>query len=108
VSYSSPDLRNLFNQTYGQTAVAIESYNRQDVGVVTAGSYDYMNINADMDGAVIYPNWGIIAYNDLNYTGTVLLNYKNTTKNPICVKCSSINASSSIRVYYMDQELGML
>jgi hypothetical protein len=105
VSYSSPDLRNLFNQTDGLTSVALGSFDRQNYGEAIAGTYDYMNVNADMDGAVVYPNWGVVAYNDLNYTGTVLLNFKNSTKNPICVKCSSINAASSIKIYYLDNEL---
>jgi hypothetical protein len=105
VSYSCPDLRNLFNQEFGQTSVALGSFDRQNYGEAIAGTYDYMNVNDDMDGAVVYPNWGCVVYADLNYTGSVLLNFKNSTNNPVCVKCSPINSATSIKIYYFDNEL---
>lgn len=56
----------------------------------------------------VYPGWGCVFYADANYTGTVLLNYNNNTKNPVCVNLSSSNAASSVRIYYQNQELGSL
>jgi hypothetical protein len=106
ISYSCEDLQNLYSQP--NTSSSLTSSDRQDFGVSVAGSYDNMNCNDNMDGAIVFPNWGCVVYQGPNYTSNILLNYKNSTKNPVCVKCSTTNVASSIKVYYFDQMLGYL
>ena len=101
VPYSCPDLTNMFNQSNASSALT--SSNRQDNSASIGGAYKNLNANDTASGAIIYPNWGCVMYQIQNYTGTVLLNYKNSTKNPVCVQLSTGNIATSIKIYYLDQ-----
>ena len=106
IPYSCPNLTNLFTQQY--TSSSLGSSNRQDFTVSAAGTYKYLNAYANIDGFIIYPNWGIVVYNAINYGGTVICNYKNSTKNPVCIDVASPNTGASLKVYYFDQMLESL
>jgi hypothetical protein len=106
IPYSCPNLTNLFTQQY--TSSSLGSSNRQDFTVSAAGTYKYLNAYANIDGFIIYPNWGIVVYNAINYGGTVICNYKNSTKNPVCIDVASPNTGASLKVYYFDQMLEKL
>jgi hypothetical protein len=102
-SYSCPDLTNMLNQP--NISSSLTSSDRQDFSSSISGSYTNLNAYAfsGADCAVVYPNFGCVVYNNTNYSGTILLNYKNSTLNPVCVKMSSLNAAKSIKIYYFDQ-----
>jgi hypothetical protein len=108
VSYSCPDLTNMLNQP--NISSSLGSSDRQDFSSSISGSYINLNAygNSSPDCCVVYPGWGCVVYNTVNYTGTVLLNYKNSTLNPVCVKMVTVNAAKSIKIYYFDQMIGNL
>ena len=105
--YSCIDLRNVFSQPY--TSSLISNDDRQDIVQSISGYYSVINKNDnDNDGFLIYPNWGLVVYEHINYYGTILLNYKNKTNNPVCVKSSIANTASSIKIYYFDKMIEYL
>ena len=108
INYSCADLTNLLSQP--NTSGSLTSSDRQDFGASVSGSYINLNAYAynGVDGCLVYPGWGCVVYNTVNYTGTVLLNYKNSSLNPVCVKCSTLNTARSIKVYLFDTMLGSL
>ena len=108
IYYSCADLTNLLSQP--NTSGSLTSSDRQDFGASVSGSYINLNAYAynGVDGLMVFPSWGVVVYNTVNYTGTVLLNYKNSSLNPVCVKCSSLNTARSIKVYLFDTMLGSL
>ena len=77
------------------------SSERQDTTLALNGSYKYMSANDNCSGVVVFPNFGCVLYSNADYTGTVILNYKNTTKNPICLT-PAISDSCSLKLYYND------
>ena len=54
---------------------------------------------------LVYPNFGLIVYNALNYGGAIILNFKNTTSAPVFVRTTADNTGRSIKVYFNDVEL---
>ena len=54
---------------------------------------------------LVYPNFGLIVYNALNYGGTIILNFKNTTSSPVFVRTTADNTGRSIKVYFNNVEL---
>jgi hypothetical protein len=68
------------------------------------GNYSSLSVN-DLDSLyIVYPNYGCIVYLNSGYTGTIYLNYKNTTTGPVVVQPSTTLRGSSIRIYYNDTE----
>jgi len=86
----------------GQTGVTLVSQS----GGSAIGSLSNINLQDIIDTIWIYPNWGIIAYADNNYTGTVLMDIRNTTPNMLSVAPSSTNSISSYKIYFNNVELG--
>jgi hypothetical protein len=56
----------------------------------------------DLDDAyIIYSNYGIIVYDELNHGGTVYLNYENNTTNvSFHIPTPNNNKAAGIKVYY--------
>ena len=68
------------------------------------GNYSSLSVN-DLDSLyIVYPNYGCIVYQNSGYTGTIYLNYKNTTTTPVVVSPSTTLRGSSIRIYLNDTE----
>ena len=66
------------------------------------GNYSSININ-DVDiSYLVMPNYGLIVNLNSNYGNQQLLNYKNTTSDPVVVAPSSPSFGSSIRIYFND------
>ncbi len=66
------------------------------------GNYSSININ-DVDiSYLVMPNYGLIVNLNSNYSNQQLLNYKNTTSDPVVVSPVSANFGSSIRIYFND------
>lgn len=101
--YSITDLSNWTSQTYTS---GISDYSSQ-IGfpVGSWGSFSQTNVD---DYYLVLPNFGIVGYDSTGYTGTVLLNYKNITNNPVIVQPTSNNTISSVKIYFNDNELTKL
>jgi hypothetical protein len=100
IYFSCSNLTNLYNQSDGSSSLT--SSERQDTSIALNGTYKYMSANDNCNGIVVYPNFGCVLYSNANYAGTVILNYKNTTKNPVCLNPAIGDACSSIKLYYND------
>ena len=100
IYYSCSNLTNVYNQPDGSSALT--SLDRQDTSLALNGSYKFMNANDNISGVVVFPNYGCVLYSNSSYTGTVLVNYKNTTKNPVCLSLAIYDVCSSLKLYYND------
>jgi len=68
------------------------------------GSFSSINVN-DLDTLyVVLPLYGLIVYQNSGYTGTIYLNYKNTTTTPVVVAPSTALGGTSVKIYYNDTE----
>jgi hypothetical protein len=103
--YSCVDASNVFGtETLAfEPQIQLTSFDIPNNGAV--GEISYFNIDNTDNNYEIYPNYGLVVYQNVMYEGSVYLNYKNTGKNPIWVKPSIINRISSYRVFYMDKEI---
>jgi hypothetical protein len=54
---------------------------------------------------LVLPNYGLIVYNSAGWTGTVYLNYRNKTNNPVVVAGTTIQGATSVKVYFDSVEL---
>lgn len=98
--YTTPDLNNHLNQaqTSGTTDYTAES----GTAVGEWVSSVFRNIN---DRFLVMPNFGIIGYANINYGGSILINFRNTTKNPVTVRGSTQNSIDSVRIFYKGAQL---
>ena len=90
---------NLTNYT-GQPTTSGSLTTSQSGTVV--GNYSSINVNDADTLYIVYPNFGLIVYQNASYTGTVLLNYKNTTSDSVVVSPSSALGGTSVKVYFND------
>ena len=65
--------------------VQTRSHHQKDTTIALNGSYKYMSANDNCSGVVVFPNFGFVLYSNIDYADTVILNYKNTTKRPVCL-----------------------
>jgi hypothetical protein len=98
--YTCANLNNLFQQTNtaGTTGAVSQS------GGSVVGTWSSVSVNNIIDKILIMPNYGIIAYADTSFGGTIRGDFKNDTLNPIGMKLSTLNDISSIKVYWNDEE----
>ena len=80
IYYFCSNLTNVINQSDGLSTLL--SSEKQDTTLALNGSYKYMSANDNCSCVVVFPNFRFVLYSNVDYTGTVILNYKNTTKNP--------------------------
>ncbi len=93
---STPNLSNYTSQPL--TSGALTTAHIGDV----VGNYSSININ-DVDiSYLVMPNYGLTVNLNANYSNQQLLNYKNTTSDPVVVAPVSANFGSSIRIYFND------
>lgn len=90
---------NLFNQ-----AATSGSVTTQQSGTAVGIFHPGPAINLLDAYYLVGPNSGIIGYGTAGYTGTIYINYKNTTSSPVFVRSSTANLVVSIKVYYNDVE----
>ena len=100
IYYSCSNLTNVYNQPDGSSSLT--SSDRQDTSLAMNGLYKFMNANDNISGVVVFPNYGCVLYSNSSYTGTVLVNYKNRTKNPVCLTLAIYDVCSSLKLYYND------
>jgi len=95
---SCANVTNLYNTGTG-------SLTRQDTSLNAGGSFYTVNFDNSDNFYLIMPGYGIVAFQNSNYTGTILLNVRNNTSNAICCSPSSIDTLSSYRVFYNNTQL---
>ena len=93
------NMQNLFNQlnTSGSVTTAASG--------TAVGTWSSPNIENIDDFYIVSPGWGLIVYDETNYTtggSGIVLNFKNTTLRPVLVEPVSKNKAGSIRVYFND------
>jgi len=69
------------------------------------GTWKGMSLPNIDNNYLLMPNWGIIVYQNTFYGGTIRLNVKNDTPNPVQVATSTIDDGQSCKVYFNDVEV---
>jgi len=93
---STPNLSNYTSQPLTSGALTTPQS-----GTVV-GNYSSININDVDTSYLVMPNYGLIVNLNSNYSNQQLLNYKNTTSDPVVVAPVSANFGTSIRIYFND------
>jgi len=101
IHYSITDFANFMSQPTIAGAVTTPAL----TGGTAAGSWVALSINNADNGYLIYSNYSIILYDATGWTGAPILNFKNTTNNPVIVKPSTTQIGSSCRIYFDEVEL---
>ena len=74
-------------------------------GEVGVGNYNVLGCDNKDNYWLVYPNYGLIVYNSAGWTGTVYLNYRNKTNNPVVVAGTTIQGATSCKIYFDGVEL---
>ena len=74
-------------------------------GGTAAGSWVGLSVNNADNIYLIYPNYSIILYDATGWSGSPILNFKNTGLNPVTVRPSTTQIGSSCRIYFDEVEL---
>lgn len=101
IFYSITYYINIFSQALQTGALTTPAL----TGGTVAGSWGALSINNAENVYIVYPNYSIIVYNTQGWTGTIYLNFKNTTNNPVVVAPTTISAGSSCKIYFDEVEL---
>lgn len=101
IFYSCPNCNDILNQLTNGATVNTS----QISGGTGIGTYVFLEYNDDDDVWLVLPKYGIIAYDNFNYSGEIRLNFKNTTLKPITVRPNTTNRVSSYKIYYNDIEI---
>lgn len=65
----------------------------------SVGYYFKFSLQDRIDRVVVFPNFGIIGYNNLNYTGTIVVNYYNDTQTGVCILTSPKEVMKSFKLF---------
>ena len=74
------------------------------LGVVPLGSYTSLNFNDIDDRWYVLGNYGLVTYLNSGYSSSQIINFKNTTTEPVLVTGVPTSLASSVRVYFRDIE----
>ena len=69
------------------------------------GNFDGLRVENADNRYIIYPNYSLILYDNINWATPILVNFKNTTRNPVCVTPTPTQRGSSCRIYFDEIEL---
>ena len=100
IYYSCSNLANIYNQADGSNSLT--SSERQDTSIALNGSYKFMSGDNNISSIVLYPSFSCVLYSNVDYGGTVILDYKNSTNNPIFLTPAIPDTCSSLKLYYND------
>lgn len=104
--YSCTDSTNVFyTDSTAPYEPQIPQYSTAPYNNGSIGEYSYLSIDNTDNNYEVFPNYGLVIYQSVNYGGDIYVNYKNLTKNPVWVKPTIINRISSWRIFYMDKEI---
>ena len=99
IFYTTPHLNNHLNQAYSSGTAG---FSKQDGNLSSAGEWTTSTLVNINDRFMVLPRFGIIGYANTSYGGNILLNYKNTTSNPVMVRGSSQNSIDSVKIFFND------
>jgi hypothetical protein len=99
--YSITDFTNMMSQPTTSGAVSTPAV----TGGTAAGNFTALSVNNADNYYLVYPNYSLILYDTTAWTGTIYINYKNTTSNPVMVAPTTIQRGSSCRIYFDEVEL---
>lgn len=104
IFYSVTDLTNIMFQP--TTTGAVPAADGGAVpGTSGVGNYNVLGCDNKDNYWLVYPNYGLIVYNSAGWTGTIYLNYRNKTNNPVVVAGTTIQGATSVKVYFDGVEL---
>jgi len=104
IFYSVTDLTNLMSQPSTSGAVPTTDGGAYS-GQTGVGNYNVLGCDNKDNYWLVYPNYGLIVYNSAGWTGTVYLNYRNKTNNPVVVSGTTIQGATSVKVFFDSVEL---
>lgn len=104
IFYSVTDLTNIMSQPTTTGAVPTTDGGAYS-GQTGVGNYNVLGCDNKDNYWLVYPNYGLIVYNSAGWTGTVYLNYRNKTNNPVVVAGTTIQGATSVKVYFDSVEL---
>jgi hypothetical protein len=96
------------------TTTAITNPQKADGTIGGSASVFSINYTDKDNGYIVYPGYGIIVYNttatvtttSISWPTTIILNYKNNTKNPVSVSApGNVQKGKSCRIYYNNAEI---
>lgn len=93
--YSITDMSNWTSQSHTSGTTGYTSQSGSAVG--SWSSFDQQDVD---DIYLVYPQFGLVGYGNTAYSGTIYINFKNNTNNPVIVRPSSINSIKSIEIFY--------
>jgi hypothetical protein len=99
--YSITDFTNMMSQPTTSGALTTPAQS----GGSAVGNFVALSVNNADNYYLVYPNYSIILYNLAGWGGTIYLNYKNTTNNPVTVAPSPTQSGSSCKIYFDEVEL---
>jgi len=74
------------------------------LGSTPKGKYIALSVSDVDDLFEVHPNYGITGFTTNGWQGSNVLNFKNTTSNPVSVKRDGSLTTQSCRIYYNDVE----
>lgn len=101
IHYSITDFTNFTTQPSTSGALTTPA----QTGGTVAGNFVGLSINNADNIYLVYPNYSLILYDTAGFTGTIYINYKNTTNNPVTVAPTTTQRGSSCRIYFDEVEL---
>jgi hypothetical protein len=102
IHYSITDFTNFMSQPTISGAVSTPATSTSGSAV---GNFNGFSVNNSDNRYIVYPNYSIILYDGTGWATPILLNFKNTTSNPVCVAPTTSQAGSSCRIYFDEVEL---
>lgn len=101
IHYSITDFTNFTTQPSVSGALTTPAV----TGGTVVGNFVGLSINNADNIYLVYPNYSLILYDTAGWSGTVYINYKNTTNNPVTVAPTTTQRGSSCRIYFDEVEL---
>jgi hypothetical protein len=104
IFYSVTDLTNIMSQPTTSGAVPTTDGGATP-GETGVGNYNVLGCDNKDNYWLVYPNYGLKVYNSAGWGGTIYLNYRNKTNNPVVVAGTTIQGATSVKVYFDGVEL---
>ena len=101
IHYSISDFNNMMFQPTTSGAVSTPAV----TGGSAVGNFSGLAVDNADNRFLIYSNYSLILYDNTGWSGTVYINFKNTTSNPVCIAPTTTQRGSSCRIYFDEVEL---
>jgi hypothetical protein len=101
IHYSISDFNNMLFQPTTTGALTTPAV----TGGSVVGNFSALIVDNADNRYIVYPNYSLILYDLTGWAGTIYINYKNTTNNPVCIAPTTTQRGSSCRIYFDEVEL---